>query len=194
MSAWTHGISEIRFVEITHREAGNRLWNKSVSRHPFNSIRMLARWAKLWGVPRLPTVVTVEFSTRLTRSLGRVRPSTGVIRLNSRLQSAPRELLIEVLCHEAAHVAVHLIHGSEAKPHGPEWCELVRCAGYRPATRLAHPSIPPPPIPQRGRVRFRYRCRICQHDFFVRRKNSRFHCDLCHRAGIVEPLEYIPNP
>ncbi len=75
MNAWSHGISEIAFGGTTHREAGNRPWNKSVSRHPFNPTRMLARWAKLLGVPRLPTVVTVEFSTRLTRSMGRVRPA-----------------------------------------------------------------------------------------------------------------------
>ena len=165
---------------------------------PFKSTQVLTDWAAVWCTPQLPRQVVVTFSQRMTKSLGRVRPAAGVIRLNARLQFAPCELLIEVLCHEAAHVAVYLIHGPHAKPHGPEWRALVQRAGYQPTTKLAHPLLPAPrpglhwtgsPRPV---VRHRYRCPICQHDYFVRRKSSRLYCNLCHSAENLEPLKYQP--
>ncbi len=66
--------------------------------------RVLTRWSTLWRTPGLVDRVTVEFSPRLARSLGRVRPANGIIRLNARLQNVPRKFLLEVLCHEAGQV------------------------------------------------------------------------------------------
>ena len=104
----------------------------------------------------------------------------------------PRKFLFEVLCHEAAHVAVHLLYGANAKPHGREWQELVRIAGYQPATKLSHQALTPK-VPRSPTIsRHRYRCRICQCDYFVRRKSSRLYCNLCHFAGSPEPLQYQP--
>jgi predicted SprT family Zn-dependent metalloprotease len=166
---------------------------KTVPSKPFNYTQALADWATSWRTPQLPGRVTVTFSGRMTKSLGRVRPMTGQIRLNSKLQTVPRRFLLEVLCHEAAHVAVHLLHGANAKPHGPEWQELVRIAGYQPATKLGHQALTQK-APQNTTIsRHRYRCRICQCDYFVRRKSSRLHCNLCYSAGSPEPLQYLPN-
>lgn len=165
--------------------------------------RVLTRWATLWRTPGLVDRVTVEFSPRLARTLGRVRPASGIIRLNALLQNVPREFLLEVLCHEAAHVAVYLTHGLKTQPHGQEWRDLVRRAGYTPTTKLAHPSLPQPrPKPSskvsalapRPATRHRYRCPICQHDYFVRRKSSRLHCTVCDPAGCPAPLHYQPLP
>ncbi|MBM3902547.1 MAG: hypothetical protein FJ379_10745 [Verrucomicrobia bacterium] len=153
---------------------------------------MLAQWAELWRAPQLAEIVAISFSTRLKKSLGRVRPATGVIRLNSRLQNAPGGFLIEVLCHEAAHVAVYLIHGSEPKPHGPEWCALIRRAGYQPTTKLDHQSLPPIPHDPPLISRHRYRCPVCQVDFFVRRKSSRLHCSFCESGRGPQPLRHLP--
>lgn len=157
--------------------------------------RMLTRWGKLWHVPRLRERVTVRFSARLTKSLGRVRLATGSISLNARLQFAPRAFLIEVLCHEAAHVAARLLHGPQAKPHGPEWRDLMHRAGYTPATMRAHPDLPPakPRASSVQRRRHRYRCPICQQDFFVRRKDSRLRCNVCQPGGRPEPLQPFPD-
>ena len=71
---------------------------------PLDPTQVLTRWAKLWRTPGLVDRVTVEFSPRMTRSLGRVRPATGIIRLNALLQNVPRNFLLEALCHEAGQV------------------------------------------------------------------------------------------
>src|SRR5262245_102885 len=98
--------------------------------------RAMSKWAKLWRTPELTQHVTISFSPRLRKALGRVRPSSGMITLNADLASGPQSLLLEVLCHEAAHVAAYLLHGHRAKPHGPEWRMLVRAAGYEPSLIL----------------------------------------------------------
>ena len=161
---------------------------------PFNYTQILADWANSWCTPQLSGRVAVSFSQRMTKSLGRVSPKTGQIRLNSRLQTVPRKFLLEVLCHEAAHVAVHLLHGSYVKPHGREWQELVRIAGYQPATKLGHKALTPKARKSSIISRHRYRCQICQSDYFVRRKSSKLYCNLCHSEGSAEPLQYLPHP
>ena len=89
----------------------------------------IEEWGRLWGVPDLTAGVSISFSKRMTRSLGRTRPGQGTVRLAHHLKDAPPDVLEEVLCHEVAHVAVHRRHGRSAKPHGPEWADLVQSAG-----------------------------------------------------------------
>jgi predicted SprT family Zn-dependent metalloprotease len=78
----------------------------------------------------------------MTRSLGRCQPEQKRIRLASWLREAPGELLAEVLCHEAAHVAVHELHGRGCRPHGSEWKSLMRAAGYDARTRIPEDALP----------------------------------------------------
>ena len=92
----------------------------------------LAEWSTRWNRPGLETRVTVQFSSRMTRSLGRCYTERGLIRLSERLLEGPRSLLEEALCHELAHVAVHELNGKRCRPHGPEWKTLMRAAGYEP--------------------------------------------------------------
>jgi len=99
-------------------------------------------WAEAWGVPGLEARISVGFSTRMTRSLGRCQPEQKRIRLASWLREAPAELLAEVLCHEAAHVAVHELHGRGCRPHGSEWRALMRAAGYDARTRIPEDALP----------------------------------------------------
>lgn len=77
---------------------------------------LLEGWAALWGVPHLAQEIGLRVSTRLRRSLGTYRPSTRQITLAAwLLDEAPRALLEEVLCHEAAHAAVHLTEAARAE-------------------------------------------------------------------------------
>src|SRR5678815_4851567 len=94
----------------------------------------IMRWQSTWNVTRLIDLTRITFSERLQRSLGRCTPATGRVSLASRLRRGSRDRLLETLCHEIAHVAVYQLHGSAARPHGPEWAALVRAVGYEPHT------------------------------------------------------------
>ena len=161
-------------------------------RHHYS--QAISKWAKAWRTPGLSQHVKVSFSPRLRKTLGRVRPKSGSITLNAKLASAPRAVLLEILCHEAAHVAAFLLHGSRAKPHGSEWRSLIHAAGYQPSTSLKCRSLPQPPPPSTLSHRHHYLCPVCQADYFVRRRNSRLHCSTCLRAGVTSQLRLISSP
>ena len=79
------------------------------------------RWLHLWSTPDLATRTTIEWSPRLTRSLGRCYPERRLIRLAAFLEESENALLEEVLCHELAHLAARELHGRHIRPHGSEW-------------------------------------------------------------------------
>jgi len=110
---------------------------------PHHLLAAVPRWAEAWGVPGLESRLSVYFSTRMSRSLGRCHPERKLIRLASWLREAPDVLLAEVLCHEVAHVAVHELHGRDCRPHGIEWKTLMRTAGYQARTRIPENQLPP---------------------------------------------------
>ncbi len=77
----------------------------------------LDAWAMLWDVPLLAKSVRIQTSARYRRSLGAYHPTRSQITLASWLLDDgsgehPHPLLHEVLCHEAAHAAVHLSVGA----------------------------------------------------------------------------------
>src|SRR5688500_9680015 len=104
----------------------------SLSRRPRLRAAILA-WEKKWSVPGLADFVSLGFSPRLRATLGRCAPAKGVITLHAKLLKGSHARLREVLCHEAAHVAVYLQHGRRVRAHGAEWSELVVLAGYEPS-------------------------------------------------------------
>jgi SprT protein len=150
--------------------------------------RCLEKWAQLWGVPDLAASVSVEFSTRMTHALGRCLPERSIIRLADRLRRPPGPLLQEVLCHEAAHLAAYRLHGGRVRPHGREWRELVRLAGYPASTRFKiDPDSAAAPI-ERG-VRYEHRCPVCEATRLARRPMRRWRCGRCIDAGLDGRLE-----
>ncbi len=152
---------------------------------PRHHTQVLKRWAKCWGTPDIVRQVRISYSQRLRRSLGRVRPKSGIITLHAWLATAPHSILLEVLCHELAHVAAYNIHGSRAKPHGPEWRDLVRVAGYSPKTRLECPGLPVKTVTPRTRVpRKSCRCPECGTVYYLRRISNRDHCGVCLDRGM----------
>ncbi len=149
------------------------------------------RWAKRWGVASLADAI-VEWSPRLSRSAGRAYPQRMLIRLHLGIRE-PRyaSLRREVLCHEAAHLAVFLLHGRNASQHGPEWRRLVELAGYEPRTGIHLPEfvLPEPPP-----VRFEHCCPRCHAKRFARRRQPSWRCYACRRAGLEGNLIIRPSP
>jgi ribosomal protein L37AE/L43A len=171
---------------------------------------LLERWADLWGVPDLPSRVTILPSTRLRRSLGRCQPATGRISIRASLLDGDPRLLEEVLCHEAAHVAVHALRGRAPRPHGPEWRELVRAAGFEPQVRSAWDggdvgdagdagnagdaadagdAATSPPRRASGRFAYEHRCPVCQVVRYANTAHPRWQCLECDDAGLEGALD-----
>lgn len=139
-----------------------------------------------WGCPALGSGLRVEFSGRLRTAVARCSPKGGVIRLSTALL-APRNrpLLSEALTHEAAHLAVHLLHGPKAKPHGSEWRLLMQAVGLEPRLRLRLPDpAAPDALPRVPRSQYEYRCSVCQSIYRSRRRDSRIRCRPCVEAGL----------
>lgn len=179
---------------------------------------LVSAWAAAWGDAGLADAVAVSFSPRLRRSLGRCRPAAGRITLRADLRDGPEARLAEVLCHEAAHVAVHRRHGRAARPHGPEWRALVEAAGYEPRRLGADPppdraragspagpaaaepagSRPTPPAAARrnpaARYRYEHRCPVCHTARWARRPVRAWRCAECLDAGLAGELLITRGP
>ncbi|MGH9391819.1 MAG: SprT-like domain-containing protein, partial [Vicinamibacteria bacterium] len=139
----------------------------------------------LWAVPGLEAKSRIEWSSRLTRSMGRAFPDRRLIRIASFLSTSDEPLLEEILCHEMAHLATRELYGPKARPHGPEWKALVVKAGFEPRTRLPSPNGSAPSSRKRGR-RFFYvhRCPVCQISRTARRVVRRWRCAACVASGL----------
>lgn len=113
---------------------------------PFLSHRLedsIAYWGELWGLPKLAAATSLRVSTRFRRSLGSYRASRREITLAAWLVDEPTPLLDEVLCHEAAHAAVHLTYGTGKRPHGREWRDFMARAGVPARVRIPESELPP---------------------------------------------------
>jgi predicted SprT family Zn-dependent metalloprotease len=143
-------------------------------------------------LPELPERVKVAINPRLSVSLARSLLSTNVIELSPRLLKRGRRLRLEVLCHEAAHLAVSGGTGHAARPHGPEWAEFMRMAGFEPRAtianrcQLAGAAIKPRPR-DRSRV-YEHRCPVCQFTRRARRPVPVWLCKSCVDAGLPGKL------
>ena len=151
---------------------------------PASARALIARLALVWGTPDLESRVHVRASRRMTRTLARAFPSTGEVRISTRvLEFAPEDMLLEIVCHEAAHVACFLIHGRRVQPHGPQWRWLMRQAGYAPWVRLNTDAIPSFPQPSRRPRVYQHHCPACGWTGLARTTNRRWRCAACVAVG-----------
>ncbi len=103
----------------------------------------LLAWCSLWNVSTLVPEISVTISRRMSSSLGRASYTRQSIGLqHTLLDPTATELLREVLCHEAAHLAAYRLHGKTIRPHGSQWKSLLSAAGYPPRVTIAAKTLP----------------------------------------------------
>ncbi len=83
---------------------------------------------QLWDVLDLTTAITWRWYPRLRTSAGRAVFADMLIELNPLLLARHPEEVRPVLIHEAAHLVVQRLHGSQP-PHGRIWKHYMRAAG-----------------------------------------------------------------
>lgn len=149
-----------------------------------------ARWSKRWGIPALTRDVTVVLNPRLRTTVARYKKERELVELGPRFL-ALRSRKAEVLAHELAHVAVARLFGKAPRPHGEEWRNLVRAAGFTPHIHLVEPK-PVAAAPGRqepGRVgHYEHRCPVCQMVRIGRRSVPRWKCRRCVSVGLAGTL------
>lgn len=97
----------------------------------------LKQWSLVWGYPSLPRVLNIEFMDPNEQDLGKCHVPTNTVWLNGSLLLPGKEaLLLETLCHEAAHWIAFQRHRMGIDPHGVEWQGFMRKAGYEPRAVL----------------------------------------------------------
>ena len=141
-------------------------------------------WGRVWGVPDLATQVRLELSHRMRTSLGGFYARERLIRIADTLLEAPPHLLHEVLCHEAAHAAVEVLHGPRARSHGREWKELMRRVGLEPRVHVPGAELGgASQKAARKRWVWRHRCPHCHAERLAGRPVRQWRCRPCLEAG-----------
>jgi predicted SprT family Zn-dependent metalloprotease len=145
---------------------------------------LIQRAATSWGLSELGRYVTLRTSSRIRRSLGSFRPARNEIIVASWILEASDRLRAEVVCHEAAHAAVHFLHGEGVRPHGPEWRDLMTKAGFSPRVRIPASELPESrqTILAKSNV-WEHRCPVCQATRLARTRVTRWRCGRCRAAG-----------
>ncbi len=157
----------------------------------------VTQWGRLWGIRQLGRDVDVRTSSRFRRSLGSYRASRAEITLAAWLVDGPIDLLNEVLCHEAAHAAIHFVHGKRARPHGKEWQGFMTQAEVPARVRIPSSELPESrqSLLSKSRI-WEHRCPVCQATRFAKTRVTRWRCSRCRDDGRSGELvvERVPSP
>ncbi len=146
---------------------------------------LIAAWGEAWGLPSLGDELTITLSSRFRTCLGRCTPTSNEIRIAAFLAHATPDLLHEVLCHEAAHAAAFRLHGGRLRPHGREWAQLMRVAGFRPRASIPTDELDNQPSEMgRRRVRWEHRCPVCDMHHLAGRPVKTWRCATCRNRGL----------
>lgn len=127
----------------------------------------------------LPLVPEVRLDLR-GMAAGQALLRRNTVRLNRALLEAEgTDFARETLIHEICHLAVWERHGRRARPHGPQWRQLMRQMGVAP-TRCHTAAV----TPVRQQRRFAYECGCRQHALTATRHNrarrgTRYVCCAC---------------
>lgn len=148
--------------------------------------RLLVRLGECWGCADLPSQLSIRFSRRFRQGLGSCRPRRGAVGLNSRLlDPALRDLLLEVVGHEAAHFVAWQQFGPRVRAHGAEWRRLMEIAGFPPRRVVDDERLRGklPARRRRRRVRYTHRCPVCETAWYAYRPMRLWRCRSCLDSG-----------
>lgn len=146
---------------------------------------LIGGWGRIWQAPSLCAGLEISFSVRMRSKLGSCHAHRRKITLNSLLARPENaEVAVEVLCHEAAHLAAYDLFGRRIKPHGPEWKALMRAASFEPRVRFDPASVTGLALIRKSRFAYRHVCRDCGARFVSGRTDRRWRCRPCYaRTG-----------
>jgi predicted SprT family Zn-dependent metalloprotease len=150
--------------------------------------RTLQRWAKLWRMPELLDRLTFRCNPRLRTTIAR-----WVIRANCVEVSVQFFELHgdhrEILCHELAHAAAVSLCGRVVQPHGTQWRELVRRAGYEPSShRVTDRKARASWSGIRSKLVYEHRCPVCHSVRYGKAPVKSWRCVECADAGLPGDL------
>jgi predicted SprT family Zn-dependent metalloprotease len=171
-----------------------RLESKAGSILPLPLMDRIGQWFLLWQLAGFERHITVSFSSRLRRTLGRCYPKRRRISVARQLKDMDSSILEEVLCHECAHLTAFELHGENCRPHGPEWAELMRIAGYKPRRRLEMDKADSQHPRSRSQYIYVHSCPICQSQRLARRPVRSWRCTDCMALGLDGHLEIKRRP
>ena len=155
---------------------------------------LIGTWFSLWDLPGFDQQITINFSTRLQRTLGRCYAKRHRITIAFHLEKTHPSILEEVLCHECAHLAVIELYGESCRPHGPEWMQLMRLAGFEPRRRIVLNESRVAKQSGRRRHLYIHSCPICQTQWVARRPVRSWRCAGCMALGLDGWLEIRMRP
>lgn len=104
-------------------------------------------------------LATLEYNLR-GRVAGRAWWPQNRIQLNPVFLLDQADFIHTTVPHEIAHLLTHALHGSRARPHGPEWRQVMLNLGHPPIRCHNYDVTNVSTRPQR---RWRYACACNQH-------------------------------
>ncbi len=150
--------------------------------------RTLSAFATRWAHHEFPVSVAFKLNPRLRSTLARWVLRTRTLELSNPFFDLP-DRHREILCHELAHAIVVHEHGRSARPHGVEWQELVRKAGFAPTVRQRSLRRRLPPRASHGAIlAYEHRCPVCHAVRLGRRAVASWRCAECTGAGLAGEL------
>jgi predicted SprT family Zn-dependent metalloprotease len=152
-------------------------------------------WFAVWDLANLATDVRVRFSKRMIRAVGRCYPARRLVTLAAAVPEMENDQILNVLCHEFAHIAAYMRFGRAIRPHGIEWQTLMRAAGFRPSVRFSDPAgLALMQARAAPRTQYLHICPLCGAQRITARRMLRWRCGACYEIGREGKLQIIRLP
>jgi predicted SprT family Zn-dependent metalloprotease len=156
---------------------------------PNTLLKKALEWVSLWGVPELLEGMSVERNGRLRATVARWVEEKKCVELGPRFFRLNKHQS-NVLCHELAHAAAVKLHGKGVSPHGPEWCALIRAAGYAPSSKLRTAGhMTGISGTKKLSLQYEHRCLVCHSVRYAKRRMISWKCVECVGSGLPGQLE-----